>query len=126
MSINLTIGNSLESISQDESNSPKSAASVMYNGIDLTAGHCPSKPNLFATQRLSLIFTNAELEENTLDPSRKSGKGTLDPARIAILYDALNAIYGEKKVIKWKESITKAIKQKCLDKLKLKRKFDEI
>ncbi|XP_065060930.1 uncharacterized protein LOC135688139 isoform X1 [Rhopilema esculentum] len=103
-------------------NSPKNCSPVIFKGIDLTSGHCPSKPNLFATQKLSVLFKNEEMETMTLDPSPKSGKGTLDPERISILFDAVNAVYGEKKTAKWRESINKAIKQKCLDKLKIKRK----
>ena len=61
----------------------------IFNGIDLTSGHCPSKPNLFATQRLSVLFKNEEMETMTLDPSPKSGKGTLDPERISILFGEL-------------------------------------
>ena len=58
----------------------------VYNGIDLVAGHCPLKPTLFVTQRLSMIFANQELAENTVDPTQKSGKGQLDPARISLIF----------------------------------------
>lgn len=58
----------------------------VYNGVDLLAGHCPNKPTLFATQRLSLIFTSKELEENTINPKEKSGKGALDPDRIKLIF----------------------------------------
>ena len=58
----------------------------MYNETDLTKGHIPSKPALFATQRLSLLFSTVELQTCTIEPSEKSGKQKLDPERIAILF----------------------------------------
>lgn len=58
----------------------------MYKDVDLTKGHIPSKPSLFATQRLSKLFSREELQTCTIDPSEKSGKQKLDPDRINILF----------------------------------------
>ena len=65
----------------------------VYGGVDLLAGNCPGKPTLFATQRLSMIFTRKELEENTIDPKEKSGKGALDPDRIKLIFGEHDTIY---------------------------------
>lgn len=58
----------------------------MYNGINLMTGHIPSKPALFATQKLSVLFTNEELQTQTIEPTKKSGKEPLDPQRIELLF----------------------------------------
>ena len=125
----------------------------MYNDFDLTIGHIPSKPALFATQQLSMLFSNEELQTSTIEPSEKSGKQKLDPHRITLLFgmqtypsiyssqrklepfyalgiivvlDVLNKVYGESKIKKTMNLINQAIKQKCLDKVKQKRRSQEL
>ena len=46
----------------------------MYDETDRSKGHIPSKPALFATQCLSMLLSNEELQTCTIEPSENGGK----------------------------------------------------
>lgn len=99
----------------------------VVNGINLLTD-VPAKarkPKLYATSLLSVLFTDKEMRNGSVEPKEgTTTKVALNSTKINLIKKCIMVKFGEKVVEKSWAEIRTSLNQKCLDKLKAFRKLN--